>query len=132
MSQAVHGLDLGALTAYLDRERPGLLAGPLTGNLIAGGRSNLTYLVSDGSGSWVVRRPPLGHVLETAHDMAREYRVMARLHGSAVPVPEMVALCEDTGADRRPLLRDVLRGGHCLALRGGARRGERTRGGGRR
>lgn len=90
-----HGLDLVALTAYLDGDVPGLLAGPLHGRLIAGGRSNLTYLVTDGSGTWVVRRPPLGHVLETAHDMAREHRVMAALHDSDVPVPEMVALCRD-------------------------------------
>lgn len=90
-----HGLDLAALTRHLDREVPGLLVGPLRGRLIAGGRSNLTYLVTDGKGTWVVRRPPLGHVLETAHDMAREHRVMAALQGSDVPVPEMVALCRD-------------------------------------
>lgn len=91
----VQGLDLGRLTAYLDREVPGLLTGPLRGRLIAGGRSNLTYLVTDAVGTWVVRRPPLGHVLETAHDMGREHRVMAALAGSPVPVPEMVALCRD-------------------------------------
>ncbi|MDP9458710.1 MAG: phosphotransferase family protein [Actinomycetota bacterium] len=90
-----HGLDLAALTAYLRDEAPGLLAGPLSGRLVAGGRSNLTYLVTDGVGTWVVRRPPLGHVLETAHDMGREHRVMAGLRGSQVPVPEMIALCRD-------------------------------------
>jgi aminoglycoside phosphotransferase (APT) family kinase protein len=89
------GLDLEALTSYLDREVPGMLAGPLRGRLISGGRSNLTYVVTDGHGEWVVRRPPLGHVLETAHDMGREHRVMAALHGSRVPVPEMVALCRE-------------------------------------
>jgi aminoglycoside phosphotransferase (APT) family kinase protein len=91
----LQGLDLTALTAYLERESPGLLTGPLTGRLIAGGRSNLTYLVTDGADTWVVRRPPLGHVLETAHDMGREHRVMAALHSSPVPVPDMVALCRD-------------------------------------
>ncbi len=95
MTADVTGLDLGALTAYLDREVTGLLAGPLSGRLIAGGRSNLTYLVTDGVRTWVVRRPPLGHVLETAHDMGREHRVMAALADSDVPVPEMVALCRD-------------------------------------
>jgi aminoglycoside phosphotransferase (APT) family kinase protein len=96
MTQAeVTGLDLAALTGYLDREVPGLLNGQLTGRLIAGGRSNLTYLVTDGRSTWVVRRPPLGHVLETAHDMGREHRVMAGLAGTDVPVPEMVALCRD-------------------------------------
>lgn len=91
----LHGLDLDALTGYLDREVPGLLRGPLSGRLIAGGRSNLTYLVSDATATWVVRRPPLGHVLETAHDMGREHRVMAALRDSDVPVPDMVALCRD-------------------------------------
>ncbi|MVO89643.1 phosphotransferase [Streptomyces sp. p1417] len=90
------GLDLDRLRAHLDRERPGLLAaGPLTGRLIEGGRSNLTYAVSDGTGHWVVRRPPLGHVLATAHDMKREHRVISALHPTAVPVPRTVLLCED-------------------------------------
>lgn len=89
------GLDLAARSAYLERDVSGVLEGPLTGRLIAGGRANLTYLVTDGMQEWVVRRPPLGHVLETAHDMGREHRVMAALHGSDVPVPEMLALCRD-------------------------------------
>ncbi|MGH3323303.1 MAG: phosphotransferase family protein, partial [Streptomyces sp.] len=59
------------------------------------GRSNLTYRVTDGESRWVVRRPPLGHVLATAHDMAREYRVISALHDTDVPVPETVLLCED-------------------------------------
>ncbi|MCX2182544.1 phosphotransferase family protein [Streptomyces sp. SKN60] len=89
------GLDPEALRRLLDRERPGLVAGPLTARLIEGGRSNLTYLVTDGSAQWVVRRPPLGHVLATAHDMKREHRVISALHDTAVPVPEAVLLCED-------------------------------------
>ncbi|MFK0220600.1 phosphotransferase family protein [Streptomyces vinaceus] len=89
------GLDLERLRGHLDRARPGLVAGALRGRLIEGGRSNLTYEVSDGSGRWVVRRPPLGHVLATAHDMKREHRVIRALHGTAVPVPETVLLCED-------------------------------------
>jgi aminoglycoside phosphotransferase (APT) family kinase protein len=96
------GLDLAALTAYLDRERPGLLAGPLTGRLIEGGRSNLTYAVTDGAGQWVVRRPPLGHVLATAHDMGREFRVISALRGSPVPVPGTVLLCEDPAVTGAP------------------------------
>jgi aminoglycoside phosphotransferase (APT) family kinase protein len=68
------GLDPDRLRALLDAERPGLVAGPLTGRLIEGGRSNLTYEVTDGVATWVVRRPPLGHVLATAHDMRREHR----------------------------------------------------------
>ncbi|MFJ5154471.1 phosphotransferase family protein [Streptomyces sp. NPDC088353] len=89
------GLDLDRLRGLLDRERPGLVRGPLTGRLIEGGRSNLTYAVSDGASRWVVRRPPLGHVLATAHDMGREHRVISALHPTEVPVPRPVLLCED-------------------------------------
>ncbi|WP_328297811.1 phosphotransferase family protein [Streptomyces sp. NBC_00435] len=89
------GLDLERLRGHLDRVLPGLVAGPLTGRLIEGGRSNLTYEVGDGSSRWVVRRPPLGHVLATAHDMRREHRVIEALHGTAVPVPGPLLLCED-------------------------------------
>src|ERR1043165_9059055 len=89
------GLDLDRLRALLERERPGLVHGPLTGRLIEGGRSNLTYAVSDGTAKWVVRRPPLGHVLATAHDMRREHRVISALHPTDVPVPRPVLLCED-------------------------------------
>jgi aminoglycoside phosphotransferase (APT) family kinase protein len=89
------GLDLGRLRAYLDEQRPGLVTGELSAEVVPGGRSNLTYLVGDGSGRWVVRRPPLGHVLPTAHDMAREFRVISGLHGTAVPVPGTVVLCQD-------------------------------------
>ncbi|MGH3325735.1 MAG: phosphotransferase, partial [Streptomyces sp.] len=74
------GLDLERLARQLDRERPGLVRGPLRAEVIQGGRSNLTYRVTDGESRWVVRRPPLGHVLATAHDMAREYRVISALH----------------------------------------------------
>ncbi|WP_431958355.1 phosphotransferase family protein [Nocardia lijiangensis] len=89
------GLDLDRLAAWLADARPDLLAGPLTARLIAGGRSNLTYEISDGSSAWIVRRPPLGHVLATAHDMSREYRVMTALADTDVPVPATYALCED-------------------------------------
>ncbi|MCX5383376.1 phosphotransferase family protein [Streptomyces sp. NBC_00083] len=89
------GLDPERLRAHLDRARPGLVSGPLSARLIEGGRSNLTYVVTDGAGQWVVRRPPLGHVLATAHDMRREHRVISALHPTAVPVPEPVLLCED-------------------------------------
>jgi aminoglycoside phosphotransferase (APT) family kinase protein len=96
-STATPGLDPVALEEYLDRAVPGTLAGPLTARLVAGGKSNLTYALGDGRTEWVLRRPPLGHVLETAHDMAREYRVMAALEGTDVPVPQMVTLCSDPG-----------------------------------
>ncbi|WP_327298490.1 MULTISPECIES: phosphotransferase family protein [unclassified Streptomyces] len=89
------GIDPEALRGHLDRVRPGLVSGPLSARLIEGGRSNLTYTVTDGAGRWVVRRPPLGHVLATAHDMKREHRVISALHPTGVPVPAPVLLCED-------------------------------------
>lgn len=92
--EGLPGLDLDRLGAWLPMAVPG--AGErLSAELIAGGKSNLTYLVSDGGSEWVVRRPPLGHVLATAHDMAREYRAIAALQETAVPVPRTFALCED-------------------------------------
>jgi len=88
-------LDLGRLRSYVERVCPGMVRGPLSGQLIGGGRSNLTYRVTDGTSTWVVRRPPLGHVLATAHDMAREHRVITALAPTAVPVPRTVLLCDD-------------------------------------
>ena len=90
----VPGLDLPRLGAWFAEHVPEAGA-TLTARHISGGKSNLTYEVSDGAGRWIVRRPPLGHVLATAHDMAREYRVMTALRETAVPVPRTYALCED-------------------------------------
>ncbi len=90
------GLDLNRLREYLDAHCPGLLDGPLTAEVIAGGRSNLTYRVSGASGSIVLRRPPLAHVLPTAHDMSREYTVIAALHPTGFPVADPLHLCTDT------------------------------------
>lgn len=90
------GLDTAAVAAWLAGRSPEAVAGPFEASLIAGGKSNLTYLVTDGAHEYVVRRPPLGHVLATAHDMGREYRVMAALASTEVPVPAMVAMCDDT------------------------------------
>lgn len=89
------GLDLDRLRAFLETECPGLVTGPLSTEVIPGGKSNITYRVSDGVGRWVVRRPPLGHVLATAHDMVREHRVISALSPTSVPVPATLALCAD-------------------------------------
>ncbi|MBB6171422.1 aminoglycoside phosphotransferase (APT) family kinase protein [Nocardiopsis mwathae] len=89
------GLDPQRLRAHLDAERPGLVCGDLRATLITGGRSNLTYDVTDGHRHWVVRRPPLGHVLPTAHDMSREHRVVTALAPTPVPVPGTVLYCDD-------------------------------------
>ncbi len=89
------GLDLAAFRAWYDGARPGDVIGELSGSLLAGGKSNLTYRVTDGSSVWVVRRPPLGHVQATAHDMGREYTAMSALGSTDVPVPTMLAHCSD-------------------------------------
>jgi aminoglycoside phosphotransferase (APT) family kinase protein len=89
------GLDLARLRAHLDAAAPGLARGPLSAQVIAGGKSNLSYTLTDGEHRWVLRRPPLGHVLATAHDMAREHRVMTALAPTPVPVPAMVLHCAD-------------------------------------
>jgi aminoglycoside phosphotransferase (APT) family kinase protein len=87
-TDTVAGLDLPALQAHLARALPGV--GELRAELIAGGRSNLTYRLTDGRSSWVLRRPPLGGLTPSAHDMAREYRVVAALRDSGVPVARAV------------------------------------------
>ncbi|MDH2413594.1 phosphotransferase family protein [Nocardioides sp. CER19] len=91
----VPGLDLPRLGAWFAGHVVPTGEVRLTARHISGGKSNLTYEVSDGTRAWIVRRPPLGHVLATAHDMAREYRVMTALRNTAVPVPLTYALCED-------------------------------------
>ena len=89
------GLDLDRLGAWLSSTVPGAGA-TLSATLIAGGKSNLTYRVTDGDSSWIVRRPPVGELLATAHDMSREYRMMSALAPTAVPVPVMYGFCDDT------------------------------------
>lgn len=100
MSEAngVPGLNVTGLTRWLAREHPGLAGeGPLRASLIDGGRSNLTYRVEGAKAPLVVRRPPLGHALPTAHDMRREHRVISALRG-LVPVPSTVDVVDDTAA----------------------------------
>lgn len=100
MSETAHGggdlpgLTLAELSHQLAHQVPEIDGAPLRASLISGGRSNLTYLLTDGTQRWVLRRPPLGVVLETAHDMAREYRLIDALHPSAVPVPRPVHLAD--------------------------------------
>ncbi|MFD0973822.1 phosphotransferase family protein [Plantactinospora endophytica] len=89
------GLDLDRLAGHLAAHRPDLLTGPLRAELIAGGRSNLTYLVQAGEREFVLRRPPLGHVLATAHDMGREFQVISALAPTGVPVPATLLHCAD-------------------------------------
>jgi aminoglycoside phosphotransferase (APT) family kinase protein len=97
----VPGIRRAAVERFFAERVPGA-AGPLRFALISGGRSNLTYRVEGARGRWVLRRPPLGHVLPTAHDMAREYRVLAALADTEVPVARPLALCEDAALNDAP------------------------------
>jgi aminoglycoside phosphotransferase (APT) family kinase protein len=84
-----------AVADWLRRYRPEVRP-PLEISLITGGRSNLTYLLTDADGPrWVLRRPPLSGVIASAHDVLREYRIMHALAGTGIPVPTMVAECSD-------------------------------------
>ena len=89
------GADPSVVGPYLARalDEPGWTDCSVT--LIAGGKSNLTFRVDGAPGSLILRRPPLGHVLPTAHDMVREHTVMSALADTAVPVPRMLHLCTD-------------------------------------
>jgi aminoglycoside phosphotransferase (APT) family kinase protein len=94
-SEAPEGIDPAGVEGWF-RERGVEMAPPLRFERIAGGRSNLTYAVSDGDGRrWALRRPPLGKRLGSAHDMGREHRVISALQATDVPVPPVVGICED-------------------------------------
>jgi aminoglycoside phosphotransferase (APT) family kinase protein len=95
------GIDLDGVTRFFRDAVPGGNA-PLSFELIGGGRSNLTYRVRMGDRDVALRRPPLGHVLPTAHDMRREFRVLSALAGGEVPVPRPIALCEDPAVNEQP------------------------------
>jgi aminoglycoside phosphotransferase (APT) family kinase protein len=96
------GVDLDRLRPWFAEHVDGAGDAPLSASLISGGRSNLTYAISDGTHEWVLRRPPLGHVLPTAHDMAREHTVLAALAGTDVPVPRTLAFCSDDAVNDAP------------------------------
>lgn len=72
------------------------VAGPLTATLLTGGRSNLTYRLDDGASAWAMRRPPHGGIIQSAHDVAREYRVVDALQATPVPVARTV-VCDPAG-----------------------------------
>ena len=95
------GIKYEAVSRFLAENVPGGNA-PLTFSLISGGRSNLTYKVESENGTWVLRRPPLGHVLPTAHDMAREFKVLAGVAKVGFPSPVPIALCEDSSVNDYP------------------------------
>ncbi len=99
--QSVQGINDANVTEWMV-EHVGAAA-PLTFELIAGGRSNLTFRVTDANGShFALRRPPTSHVLPTAHDMVREHTVISALHPQGVPVPQTLGLCTDVEVNDQP------------------------------
>ncbi len=102
MSHDVEGVDAEGVTAWF-REHASSVEPPLDFRLIAGGHSNLTFEVRDqATGHWVLRRPPLGQVLATAHDMGREHRIISSLADTDVPVAPTIGLCTDDGVNGAP------------------------------
>ncbi|HEY9414430.1 MAG TPA: phosphotransferase family protein [Pseudonocardia sp.] len=87
--------DAGVLADWLDKTDVAF-SGPLAVELIAGGRSNLTYALTDARDRrMVLRRPPGGILLDSAHDMHREWRFIDALQPTPVPVPEPLVYCDD-------------------------------------
>jgi len=102
VAETLPGVDLERLRPWFAAHVEGATDAALHASLISGGRSNLTYAIGDGTHEWVLRRPPLGHVLPTAHDMVREHTVLAALAGTAVPVPRTLAFCADEAVNDAP------------------------------
>src|SRR5437879_6909 len=98
----MEGIDEARVGAWFEANVAGAKP-PLAFELIAGGRSNLTFRVTDSAGNdFVLRRPPTSHVLPTAHDMGREHRVISALGPTPVPVPPTFGLCTDEGVNGAP------------------------------
>jgi aminoglycoside phosphotransferase (APT) family kinase protein len=101
-TDAPRGVDVARVTEWF-RAHAADVEPPLRFDLVAGGRSNLTYRVTDAADhAWVLRRPPLGQVLATAHDMGREHRIIAALAPTDVPVAPVVGLCTDESVNGAP------------------------------
>ena len=99
------GLRIGPLRLWLSQQLPDVDPDkPLAADLMTGGRSNITYLLKQGDQRWVLRRPPLGHVMPSAHDMAREYRVLSGLSRTGFPVPRALALCANSDVIDQPFM----------------------------
>jgi len=91
------GLTLDSLLQWMSLNISGVDASAkLQTTLLAGGRSNISYKLTDASGSnWVLRRPPLGHIMPSAHDMGREFRVLSGLNSVSFPTPKAQGYCDD-------------------------------------
>ena len=98
----IEGIDAEKVTRWFVDNVDGV-APPLAFELIAGGRSNLTFKATDRDGrEYVLRRPPISHVLPTAHDMGREFRIISALGPTPVPVAPALGFCEDESVNQRP------------------------------
>jgi aminoglycoside phosphotransferase (APT) family kinase protein len=112
------GLPAAAVRGWLSRNVPEAdVSGGWAPEIIAGGLSNITYRLPLPSGTLILRRPPAGHLLPRAHDVAREYRVLAALAPTPVPVPEPLGFCADPDVIGAPfyVMREV--GGDVLRTR---------------
>jgi len=110
----VEGIARGPVSDWLAANVAGSVP-PYDFSLIAGGRSNLTYRVTDGAGhAYALRRPPVSHVLATAHDMAREHTVIRALQATDVPVPRTLGLCADIDVNGAPFYVMSFVDGHIL------------------
>ena len=99
---AIEGIDEAGIASWFATQIPGVVP-PLRYELIAGGHSNLTFKVQDETDNvYVLRRPPLGQVLATAHDMEREHRVVSAVGQTEVPVPATLGVCEDVEVNGAP------------------------------
>src|SRR3954463_3746955 len=103
MTDDAPGIDVPGVTSWFEANVPGARP-PLSFELIAGGRSNLTFGVGDSEGPrrWALRRPPLHGVLGSAHDVGREHRVISALGPTDVPVPPAIAQCDDADVTGAP------------------------------
>jgi aminoglycoside phosphotransferase (APT) family kinase protein len=102
IAEAPQGIDRAGVEGWFADRVPGTQL-PLSFERISGGHSNLTYRVTDSGGrSWALRRPPLGKRLGSAHDMAREHKVVSALGPTEVPVAPVVGLCEDDSVNGAP------------------------------
>ncbi|HEX2849872.1 MAG TPA: phosphotransferase family protein, partial [Acidimicrobiales bacterium] len=112
------GIDVPKVTDWLVANIDGVVA-PFEFSFISGGRSNLTFGVTDAAGRrLVLRRPPISHVLATAHDMGREHRIISALGPTPVPVPAALGFCDDEAVNGRPFyVMDFVDG---YVVRGGA------------
>jgi aminoglycoside phosphotransferase (APT) family kinase protein len=96
------GIDIEPVSAWLTTNLAGAV-GPFSFELIAGGHSNLTYRVTDAAGqAYVLRRPPLGALLASAHDMGREHRIIDAVRQTSVPVAPALGYCEDPAVNGAP------------------------------